>query len=465
MQFHGVADRYTLSGATAVATLYSDRDTATANPAVTLRNVGANGGQAMAYTYDLARSVVFTRQGNPAWVGQDRDGISPIRTNDLFFGGMVGDLKPDWIDTNRIQIPQADEQQRLLANLIVSTTADRRPLPRFWYLPRGDKAAVVMTGDDHSVGGTGPRFDQYKAASPPGCSVANWECIRGTSYVYPGAPLTDAQAAAYEAEGFEVSIHINVTGGACGNFTPTSIAKEYNDNLRDFGLKYVSVPKPLTERTHCVSWSDWSSQPRNKEAHGIRLDTNYYHYPAGWIGGKPGFMTGSGIPMRFADLDGSTFDVFQAHTHMNDEASQQYPLTVDTLLDRALGSEGYYGAFTANMHTDEAVSAGSDAIVASAKARGVPVITARQLMTWVDGREKSSFKSVSWSAGTLSFTVGVGAGANGLQGMLPLRAGTRTLGSITRGGTAVPFTTRTIKGIEYGFFTAAAGAHQAVYTP
>ena len=33
-----------------------------------------------------ARSIVYTRQGNPAWSGQDRDGISPIRSDDLFYG-------------------------------------------------------------------------------------------------------------------------------------------------------------------------------------------------------------------------------------------------------------------------------------------------------------------------------------------------------------------------------------------
>ena len=52
-----------------VATLYSSTTTATTNPAVTLRSVGSNGGQAAAFTYDLARSVVYTRQGNPAWAG------------------------------------------------------------------------------------------------------------------------------------------------------------------------------------------------------------------------------------------------------------------------------------------------------------------------------------------------------------------------------------------------------------
>ena len=68
--------------------------TATANPAVTVRSVGSAGGQAAAFTYDLARSVVYTRQGNPAWSGQERDGVAPIRSDDLFFGG----AQPDYVD-------------------------------------------------------------------------------------------------------------------------------------------------------------------------------------------------------------------------------------------------------------------------------------------------------------------------------------------------------------------------------
>ncbi len=59
--------------------------------------------------------------------------------------------------------------------------------------------------------------------------------------------------------------------------------------------------------------------------------------------------------MRFADTDGTIFNVFQATTQMTDESGQSYPYTIDTLADRALGSEGYYGVFTANMHSDEAL--------------------------------------------------------------------------------------------------------------
>ena len=209
IQYHGTADLYTLNGASSVATLYATATTATSNPAVTLRSVGASGGQAAAFTYDLARSIVYTRQGNPAWSGQNRDGHGPIRSNDLFYGNASFDPQPDWIDLNKVAIPQADEQQRLLANLVLEMNLDNLPLPRFWYLPRGEKAAVVMTGDDHAHGGTAGRFDQYIAASPPGSSAADWDAIRGTSYIYPNTPLTNAQAAAYAAQGFEIALHVN----------------------------------------------------------------------------------------------------------------------------------------------------------------------------------------------------------------------------------------------------------------
>ena len=32
----------------------------------------------------------------------------------MFYGAKAGDVQPDWIDTSKIAIPQADEQQRLL---------------------------------------------------------------------------------------------------------------------------------------------------------------------------------------------------------------------------------------------------------------------------------------------------------------------------------------------------------------
>ena len=158
---------------------------------MTLRSVGSAGGEAAAFAFDLARSVVYTRQGNPAWAGQERDGVAPIRPDDLFFGAKRGNPQPDWVDLNKVAIPQADEQQRLLANLITRMARDVMPMPRFWYFPRDEKAVIVMTGDDHASGGTAGRFDSQAAQSPAGCSVADWECIRSTSYIYTNTPLTE----------------------------------------------------------------------------------------------------------------------------------------------------------------------------------------------------------------------------------------------------------------------------------
>jgi hypothetical protein len=465
IQFHGTADQYTLNGATAVATLYTNATSPTTYPAVTMRSVGSNGGEAAAFTYDLARSVVYTRQGNPAWAGQDRDGVAPIQSDDLFYGAKTGDVQRDWVDMSKVAIPQADEQQRLLVNVIERMAQDRKPLPRLWYLPRGKKAAIVMTGDDHAAGGTAGRFDAYKAASPAGCSVANWECVRSTSYIYPSSPLTDAQARSYIADGFEVAVHtFQDTNCALANYTYSSLDGRFTSQLGGFAANYPSAPAPTTDRTHCPPWSDWLSQPRVELAHGIRLDLNYYYYPSIFVQNRPGMFTGSGFPMRFADTDGSSVDVYQAATQMTDQSGQTYPSTVDTLLDKALGSAGYYGAFVANMHTDDVASAGSDAIVASALSRSVPIVSARQLLDFWDARDKTTFRGFSWGGGILSFTLTVANGATGLQAMLPMQSDAGTLRKVTRGGSNVTFTKSKIKGLDYAFFTASSGSYQASYS-
>ena len=368
IQYHGTADLYTLSGATALALLYSTANTPTVNPAISTHSVGS--GIAVAFTYDLARSVVYTRQGNPAWVGQDRDGISPIRSDDLFYGNALLDPQPDWVDLNKVAIPQADEQQRLLGNIILQSTLEDLPLPRFWYFPRDECAVVVMTSDDHGSGDIVGRLDRLKALSPIGGLIENWETIRSSSYLYLSSQLTDAQAAAYTVDGFEIGCHVE-TG--CADFTPISLESAVTSQLTAFYSKFTSIPPQVSHRLHCVVWSDWTSLPKVEFNHGIRLDTNYYYWPSSWVDNRPGFFTGSGMPMRFADLNGTRINVYQAVTQMTDESDQVYPFTINTLLDRAVGPEGYYGVFTANMHHDAgAIHSSEEAIIASAQAHGVP---------------------------------------------------------------------------------------------
>jgi hypothetical protein len=176
-------------------------------------------------------------------------------------------------------------------------------------------------------------------------------------------------------------------------------------------------------------------------------------------------FTGSGMPMRFVRLDGSLIDVYQATTQMTDESGQTYPFTVDALLSNALGPKEYYGAFTANMHTDNPESPGADAIVAAAQTRGVPIVSARQMLTWLDGRNGSSFQNLTWNGHDLEFTIAVGEGGNGLRTMLPTRCAAGVLNNIAVNDNPVTYVRRTVTGVEYAEFPAPPGRYRASYAP
>jgi hypothetical protein len=473
IQFHGSADRYRACKGTSLATLYTDSLTATPFPAVCQTTFGS--GNVVLFSYDLARSVVYTRQGNPLWANEDRDGLAPFRSDDLFYGASSSDPQPDWVAPDRIAIPQADEQQRLLSNIITLVNSTKKPLPHFWYLPRGLKATIVMTGDDHGHGGTISRFRSYFNKSPPNCSLENWECIRGTSNIFVGS-ITKSEAALFASQGFEIGLHVytacadwpNETTLNADGTVSTHVDRAFADalytrQLTAFADRYPDVPAPITNRIDCVTWGDYDTQPQMELSHGIRLDTNYYYWPAKWVQNRPGLFTGSGMPMRFARQDGSIVDVYQATTQMTDESKQEYPYTVDTLLSNALGDPEYYAVLTANMHNDAPDSPGANAIIKSALSRHIPIITAAQMLKWLDGRNASSFQNLTWSDGQLSFTIAVGEGGSGLQALLPLKSGAGNLVSLTLDGVGIKRETRTIAGLTYSAFSAAPGKFVAAY--
>ncbi|MBN1657707.1 MAG: Ig-like domain-containing protein [Anaerolineae bacterium] len=486
LQFHGTADAYTLNGATSLATIYADLTTPTVYPAVTLHSVGANGGLAAAFTFDLARSIVYTHQGNPAWqIGH----VNPLQS----YGTALDLFYPDWIDFDRISIPQADEQQRFLANLILYMNRDKKPLPRFWYFPSGHKAVIILTGDDHwgrstPSGNSMLFFERHKAQSPPGCSVEDWECVRSSSYGYEGNLMTDAQAAAYTAEGFEFGLHpdggLASGGGWCGTW-PSDMPAQYAAQLEALMLKYASIPVQGSERAHCYSWfgytggADWhgyAGKPEIEADLGIRLSTSIAYNPASWATVNPAYQMGSAMLMRFAQvaLDGTMtdfLDTYNGGTQMTDDNGQgaaAMRTICDSFLDAALGSLGYYGAFVVNMHSDNWYGwsySGSDQVVASAQAHGVPVVSGRQMVDWLDGRNSSSFSAIAWDGTTLSFDITTGAGARNLQGMVPTSVESIPLNALRRDGAPVSYTAEIVKGVEYAFFAAEDGSYSVTYEP
>jgi hypothetical protein len=342
---------------------------------------------------------------------------------------------------------------------------DRTPLPRFYYLPRGLKAAVVMTGDDHGTGGTDEQFDAFEDASTPGCSVADWECVRATSYVYPSTSVPGASG--FLSKGFELALHLN-TG--CNNRSDDELQDLWTTQAAQFRSAFGNLPLE-TSRTHCIAWSGWVNDAVVERRQGVRLDTNYYYWPGSWALDFPGMFTGSGFPMRFAEQDGSLVDVFQAATQLTDEWGDSQPAAlgvaqhIDALLQRAVGADAFYGVFTANMHTDASnvPHPGATAIMAAAKRYGVPVVSAKQMLDWLDDRDGSSFQGVSYGAGQLKFHVARAGGAHGLEAMVPASTSAGALTALTRDGTPVASQLRAVKGVTYAVFPATAGDYTANY--
>ena len=90
---------------------------------------------------------------------------------------------------------------------------------------------------------------------------------------------------------------------------------------------------------HCISWSDYDSQPQIELKHGIRLDTTYYYWPPSWVNDQPGMFTGSGMPMRFTDRNGNLIDVYQATTQMTDESGQILSFQHGHVVEQRIRSE------------------------------------------------------------------------------------------------------------------------------
>lgn len=463
IQFHGTADLAVANcGTTIVATIYSDEQTTSSNPAVTLRDVGNAGGKVAAFAYDLAESIVLTRQGNPAWEGQRRDATcvtEPVRPSDLFCADKHGDVGADFVNLNKVAIPQADEQMRLFSKLIRHINNENGPLPQFWYFPRGFKAVLVMAGDDHGTqSGTKESFDRMLQLSREGGDVDRWECPRSTAWIYPTSVLTEKQATEYADQGFDIGVHITTHGH---DWSRRSLDLSFSRDVRNFRLKYPSLPPQGGSRLHSVVWSQYTTQPEVESNWGIRYDMNYYYWPPSWVQNRPGFMTGSGLPMRFSDANGGLIDVYQQVSHLVNETFAASAAPVVAMIDKALGPEGYYGAFGTHYDFSDDFDT---RLMEVAIQRGVPMVSAKQMLDWTDGRNASAFCEIRWNGSVLTFNVQADDRTRSmLRTLLPTSSSEGTLKDIQNDDDPVAYSTEVIKGVEYAAFDSPTGSYSATY--
>ena len=206
------------------------------------------------------------------------------------------------------------------------------PLPRFWYLPRGEKAVVVherrrpLAGQ--APGGTASNFDRFKALSPAGCVVAEWECVRSTLVHLSRQPAHERAGGGLRRRGLRGRRSTRSSARARRDArSAAQLAAIFDTQLSAFAARSTRASRRRSRAAPTASTGPTGRRTRRSSSRtGSGWTRTTTTTPAGWIGAKPGFMNGGGFPMRFADLDGTPIDVYQQNTNMTDEAGADLPV-------------------------------------------------------------------------------------------------------------------------------------------
>jgi len=489
MQLHDDADLYNLAEAQPIAWLYSDRDTATEHPAIAINNFGE--GLAVSFAFDLAKSIAYMRQGNPDHVNQDDDGLEGVRSVDMFV---------DWVDLERIEIPQADEQQRLFLNILMHLS--KRPLPRIWYFPEDKKSVLIATGDSHSnpanfieevltiADQCGGHFTVYyspQIVNDMG-RAARWSRFWLTDHVPVVSDLlgeefgspTPLLVDGWRERGHEITLHPYVETGL----------DEWLLYWKEFtGRGYGPISQ--TVRTHRILWSGWMETARVQAAYGMRMNFDYYHVGPSlqkkdgeWVNGH---LTGSGRPMKFIDESGRIIDLYQQLTQIADEhlipmdvpgwggwpnlTAQEAVEVSKHMLDRSVKHNDYC-AIGGQFHVDPFQLGGDPAekgriflegTLDYADQLGVPILSAQEWLDFTDLRHDTNFTDLVWdsSASTLTFNLlPLNQLDSTLTVLIPSQYADKVLLSVTVDGVTTSTSGRLVLGgMEYAQIIVSAQEH------
>ena len=254
-----------------------------------------------------------------------------------------------------------------------------------------------MTGDDHGNGGTAGRFDQFKADSPQRLRRSP----TGSASRRP--PTSTRTRRSRDAAGRRLSerrdsrsaLHVTTN---CADWTPRQLESFYTDQLAEFAANYPSLSPPATNRTHCIAWSDWATQPKVELQHGIRLDTNYYYWPRQLDPGPPGDVHRLGHadalrrPRRLDDrrLPGGDPD--------DRRVGPDLPVHDQHAARQARSARRATTASSPPTCTPTTPRSRARTRSSPRRRRGACRSSPpRQMLTWLDGRNSSSFGSLTWS--------------------------------------------------------------------
>lgn len=478
LQFHSPAVRHPLQGAQVIGWL-ADRDNRRSEiPAVTVNAYGR--GYASMWAFDPARSIALMRQGDPAKVNRDLDGFYYLRATDMFV---------DWIDLDRLAIPQADEQQRLLVKLITRLGGERMPLPRWWYFPGKADALLVATSDAHQNPATAvedilsrvEKFDGHASIYylPPLKSEAQrvqqqvrWRLsdaqIGGESYL-----PSPARVANWRARGHEFTLHPEVAVDLAGKWA------SYWEGFTGLGWGPVS---PST-RTHAVLWTGWVESAHLQASLGIRLNHDYYHIgpmfrdrQGHWLSG---YFTGSGLPMRFVDEQARLLNIYQQLTQLADDhflklhwdnvaglGAEDALAVVRLMLDRSLAD---HSVVTMQFHTDPYAQPEPnytqavrwlEGSLSYARLKGMPIWNSLEWLQFWEARHAAVLQDFEWDAENkrLSFLAEVDQDPGAaLALMVPAIQPGAMLSQVLVDGQPVKHQARELRGDQYRWISLTGG--------
>ena len=448
LQFHGTADMYgEYGGRERVLAWIAGRDWALPYPAIVTGTYGA--GRFAVFTYDLATSTVLFHQGRreQASTGPnpDADGDGLYSPSDLFIG---------YRDRTLLDLPQADLQQQLLVRILEWAGEPHAPLARLWYYPDAAPAIVLVNGD--SDGMTRPQMEWY----------TNMVEAHGGEYtVYLMEEhlrhLTPEMERDYRQRGHSAGPHI------WHSLKPTveQMRSRIQEEVALFEERYGYPPK--TTRHHCVIWPGWVETAKALADAGFRMDTNYRagdHQ-------QYGYLTGSGLPMRFIDEDGEFIEIFEQETLFCDDyvlvdksflppLSEEQAITVSQeYIDAA--RDHYHTVVHLYFHpiyaTGVQVKTGQfirtagwfEAVLKYAAQKELPVPSTDAWCTFNEQRRTVVLAQQCWeaSSGVLRLTVEAKSALPGATLLVPVRYAGLEIAEVLLDGEPMVLTRRSVAGV------------------
>ncbi len=443
LPFAGIADHYTpIAGTGTLATLYNSLTVATPYAAV------MRSGRTATWAFDLARSVAYRRQGDPALSGVERDGTLPYRTMEPFYQA---------IDRERMSVPHVDVQTRLFARTIVDLLADDLPMPRLWYFPAGARALMVVAGDAHT----------HNQGALDGL-IAKVESLGGTMTFYPSRwmPYPNAStAASWRQRGHEIGVH------PIGFSDSVSLAQGWTTSVNYFTTANWG-PHGTTARSHDEEWVGWTEGAQLAVTHGVKMELSAYSWgPALGDDVGPqakGYITGSGLPMRFVNQAGTVLPVHQQLTSLidhqlfiNDGYSELTTIANGLTFSRQMIDQAvsdYHTTLVTQFQADYypwgEVNGWVHGTLDYAAGRGLPLWAAQRWSNYTLARDGATIESPAFDRpnGRLVFTLRVPPSSEALSLMLPAAVEGAALAGVTVNGVAATVQQQAINGRASAFF-------------